>query len=47
MGGKVVPLDKQHLGAADRRVARDRAAVDAAADDEKAVAVHRRTLSSC
>ena len=42
MAGKIVLLDQQHRGAADRRIPRDRTPIDAAADDEEVVAVHSR-----
>src|SRR6266700_2669568 len=38
--GEIVLLGEQHLQAAPRGVARDARAVDAAADDEKVVAIH-------
>jgi hypothetical protein len=44
VGGKVVLLDQQHVEPAPGRVARDRRAVDAAADDEKVEAVHASFL---
>ncbi len=40
MAGKIVALDQQYLQPEQRGFARDRAAVDAAADDEKVVS-HR------
>ena len=42
MAGEIVFLDEQHLEPAPRRVARDRRAVDAAADDEEIEGVHGR-----
>jgi hypothetical protein len=38
--GEVVFLDQEHAGSAHGRVAGDRGAVDAAADDEEVEAVH-------
>src|SRR5205085_4557245 len=47
MAGEVVLLDQQHLQPAPGRVARDRAAIDAAADDEEIEGVHAGSITSC
>ena len=45
VAGEVVALDQQHFQAVERRLAGDRAAVDAAADDEQVVFGHRPSVT--
>ncbi len=45
VAGQIVALDQQHRSAASGRIARDRRAVDAAADDEKVELVHECPLA--
>ena len=47
MAGEIVLLDQQHAEPAPGRVARDRRAVDAAADDEEVEGVHGPSYRHC